>query len=202
MNFRDRTEKGFESWTHWVFRWRWLVIGVALALGIAMASGVSRIEVDLTFEAFFHPDDPARVAYDEYRDVFGREDAIVVAIRPAEVFSLGFLEKLRAFHRDIEREVPNLYEVTSLINARNTHGEADELIVEDLLEDWPADAAALAALRERVLSNPLYVNNLISRDASFTTVIVELQTYSSDSGPDDDLSFVEGEATAEPGFLS
>jgi hypothetical protein len=53
-----------------------------------------------------------------------------------------------------------------------------------------------------VLSNPLYVNNLISRDASFTTVIVELQTYSSDSGPDDDLSFVEGEATAEPGFLS
>ena len=202
MNLRDRIEKGFESWTRWVFRRRWLVIGVALALGIAMASGVSRIEVDLTFEAFLHPDDPARVAYDEYREVFGREDAIVVAIRPAEVFSLSFLEKLRAFHRDIEREVPNLDEVTSLINARNTRGEGDELIVEDLLEDWPADAAALAALRERVLSNPLYVNNLISRDASFTTVMVELQTYSSDAGPDDDLSFDEEEATAEPGFMT
>jgi len=202
MNLRDRVEKGFQRWTRWVFRRRWLVIGVVLALALAMASGVSRIRMDLTFEAFLDPDDPARVAYDEYRAMFGREDAIVVAIRPAEIFSLSFLEKLRAFHRDIEREVPNLDEVTSLINARNTRGEQDQLIVEDLLEDWPTDAAALDALRERVLSNPLYVNNLISRDASFTTLMIELQTYSSEAGPDDDLGFDEGEEAAEPGFMT
>jgi predicted RND superfamily exporter protein len=202
MNLRDRIEKGFESWTRWILRRRWLVIGVALPLAVAMASGVSRIEVDLAFEEFLHPDDPARVAYDEYREVFGREDAVVVAIRSAEIFSLGFLEKLRAFHRDIEREVPQLDEITSLINARNTRGEGDELIVEDLLEEWPADGAALAALRERVLSNPLYVNNLISRDASFTTVMLELETYSSEDGQGDELSFDEEEAPAEPEFMT
>jgi predicted RND superfamily exporter protein len=202
MNLRDRIEKGFESWTRWILRRRWLVIGVALPLAVAMASGVSRIEVDLAFEEFLHPDDPARVAYDEYREVFGREDAVVVAIRPAEIFSLGFLEKLRAFHRDIEREVPHLDEITSLINARNTRGEGDELIVEDLLEHWPADAAALAALRKRVLANPLYVNNLISRDASFTTVMLELETYSSEEGQSDELSFDEEETPAEPEFMT
>ena len=60
----------------------------------------------------------------------------------------------------------------------------------------------LDALRERVLSNPLYVNNLISRDASFTTVMVELETYSSEAEFDDELSFDEGESTPEPGFMT
>jgi predicted RND superfamily exporter protein len=202
MNLRDRIEKGFESWTRWVVRRRRLVIGSVLALSAAMAFGISRIEVDLTFENFLQRDDPARVAYDAYREAFGREDAIVVAIGPAEIFSLRFLERLRAFHRDIEREVPHLDEVTSLLNARNTRGEGDELIVEDLLENWPADAAALATLRQRVLSNPLYVNNLISRDASYTTVMVELDTYSSEAGADVDLGFDEEESAAKPRFMT
>jgi len=202
MDLRDRIEKGFESWTRWILRRRWLVIGSVLALAFAMASGVSRIEVDLTFENFLHPNDPARLAYDAYREAFGREDAIVVAIGPADIFSLSFLERLRSFHRDIEREVPHVDEVTSLVNARNTRGEGDELIVEDLLEDWPADAAALATLRERVFSNPLYVNNLISRDASYTTVMVELDTYSSGGEPDLDLGFDEEERSAKPRFMT
>jgi predicted RND superfamily exporter protein len=167
-----------------------------------MASGISRIEVDLTFEAFLHRDDPARVAYDAYREEFGREDAIVVAIRPGEVFSLEFLEKLRALHEDIERQVPHLDDVTSMVNARSTRGEGDELIVEDLLEDWPSDAAALDALRERVLGNPLYVNNLISRDADFTTIMLELETYSSDTGPEDELAFDEADSVEEPRFAT
>ena len=50
-------------------------------------------------------------AYDSFRERFGRDTLILVAIRPPEVFELGFLEKLRAFHSDVEREVPMLVEV-------------------------------------------------------------------------------------------
>ena len=71
-------------------------------------------------------------------------------VRPPEIFDLAFLEKLRAFHRDLEREVPYLERVTSMINARSTRGEGDELIVEDLLARWPENQEDLEALQEEL----------------------------------------------------
>ena len=44
--------------------------------------------------------------------------------------------------------------MTSLVNVRNTRGEADELIVEDLLEHWPQTHEEMAALKKRVLGEP------------------------------------------------
>ena len=104
---------------------------------------------------------------------------IVVAIEAPEIFDLRFLEKLRALHQALENEVPQLTEVTSLVNGRWTHGQEDELIVADLMGEWPRNAKELAELRQRVLANPLYRNYLISEDGRITTIMVELDTYSS-----------------------
>ena len=49
-----------------------------------------------------------------------------------------------ALHEDVEDNVPRLVEVTSLINARETRGQGDELIVGDFLEDWPQTPEELA----------------------------------------------------------
>jgi hypothetical protein len=56
--------------------------------------------------------------------------------------------------------------VTRLMNGRSTRARGDELIVENLLEEWPRDAADLDSLRERVFADPLYVDSLVSRDGS------------------------------------
>jgi predicted RND superfamily exporter protein len=87
----------------------------------------------------------------------------------------------------VEREVPHVRDVTSLVNVRSTRGEKDELIVEDLLEHWPEDATALRVIRDRAASNPVYLNHLLSEDLRFTTIVVDLDTYSSlgDSESDD-----------------
>jgi predicted RND superfamily exporter protein len=95
--------------------------------------------MDNSVEGFLHDDDPTLIRYNEFRDQFGRDDVTIIAIETPDVFDLGFLEKLRALHEDLEAEVPHLDEITSLINARSTRGEGDALIVEDLLEDWPRD---------------------------------------------------------------
>jgi predicted RND superfamily exporter protein len=194
---RAQIEAAFSRWGRFVVRRRWLAIAACLGLSTALVSRLPELRVDNSDEAFLHQDDQARLRYDRFREQFGRDDHVLVVLQPREIFDLGFLETLRDLHREIEREIPYVEEVTSLLNARNTRGEADELIVEDLLEDWPASDADLAALRERVLSNPLYVNLLISEDEELTVLDVQPFTYSTRQTEADELGGF-GEARAGP----
>ena len=183
-----------------------LVIALALALTAGAASQLSKMRIDTSFEGVFDEEDPARVTYDRFREQFGRDTMILVAIQPPAVFDLDFLEKLRAFQEDVEENVPRLVEVTSLINVRATRGVGDELIVGDFLEDWPETPEELAEVKRRALSNPVYVNNIVSKGGDFTALVIETEVYGGDAESDefagfdaDDGEFTPGE---EPAFLT
>ncbi len=85
------------------------------------------------------------------------------------------MRRLDRLHNELADNVPHLADITSLVNARNTRGETDRLIVEDLLEDFPQNKAELKALKERTMDNPLYVHRLISPDAAMTSIIIETE---------------------------
>ncbi len=177
-NFRDRLEAGFEAWGRTLFRHPVKTIFImGIVIGV-MVSGLPKVQFDTSTEGFFHEDDPAKISYDKFRDQFGREDAVLVLIRPSEVFNRDFLTRLREFHLALEEEVPYLEDVTSLINARNTRGEGDQLIVEDLLKNLPANPADMAVFKERVLSSTLYPNLFISEKGEYTAIIMETLAYS------------------------
>ncbi len=189
-------------------RHRWWVIAFVLAMAAGLGAQLPNLAIDNSVEGFLREDDPILIQYNEFRDQFGRDDVSVIAVGPHEVFDLDFLARLRALHEDLETEVPHLKEVTSLINARSTRGEGDELIVEDLLEEWPQDEADLSMLKERVFANPAYLDTLISRDGRFTTVTVKSVTYSSLGARSDALAEFDdadlanaGEA-AKPEYLT
>ena len=57
---------------------------------------------------------PLRAAYEDFRDRYGRDQAILIAIEGDDVFDLAFLEKLRALHEELEAELPHLQDVQSL----------------------------------------------------------------------------------------
>lgn len=193
----------FEKFGSLVFRHRWIVIIFTLVLVGLLASQIRNIQFDTSTEGFLHENDDALLTYNEFRKQFGRDEFIVIAIESDNIFSHEFLQKLKSFHDDLENEVIHYDEITSLVNARNTRGEADRLIVEDLLEKWPENEQALTDLKKRVLSNPLYRNLLISEDAKFTTVVVKSNTYSSIGQKDNDLlEGFEDSATQEEDPLS
>jgi predicted RND superfamily exporter protein len=195
---RERIETGLEAWGHIVAQHRWSTIVIMLLIALAFASQLPKVELETSTDSMLLKDDPARVVYNEFRKQFGREEPIIVAIRPPEVFDLRFLEKLRALHEELEERVPNLDEVLSLVNARETRGEGNELIVRELLEDWPQTPQDLASLRQRVLANPLYRNLLISDDAQTTTILIKTSAYSSEKGELDDLAGFDEPATDDP----
>jgi len=174
---RDRIEAAFGRLGVVLHRRAWWVIGaVLLVVGVGVMQ-IPKLESETSIESFLHPDDPVRVVYEDFLLQFGRDDALIIAIEPPEIFDFAFLEKLRRFHEAIEDGVPHVHEVQSLINARYTRGVRDQLIVGDLFEDWPRDDAELATIRDLALANPLYRDLILSSEGHLTTVTVKIESH-------------------------
>ncbi len=176
-SFRNKAEKKLESLGRWVFRNRFKTLFMVFLFTSA--------------EGMLYENDPIRIDYNVFRDQFGSDEAIIVAIKPPEVFADSFFKKLKTFHEDIETGVPYLKDVRSLANARHTRGEGDVLIVEELLEGWPETPVDFEKLKKLVLNNPFFINNYISRDGDYAAVVIE--TEASIAGDDDLLVGFEKE---------
>lgn len=176
-DIRTRIETAFAAWGLWVVHNPFKALLPVLALTFALFAQLPNLSVDTSNEAFFPDDDKALIDYEQFREQFGKDESFVVAIETPDAFSDAFLRKLQRFHSELEATVPYVDEITSLINARNTRGEGDRLIVEDLLEHWPRDDKELATLKTRVLGNPLYLNTLISPDATLVAITVRPLAY-------------------------
>lgn len=175
-NLKEKIEKFFETAGRWLFRNPIKVLVVSFLFIGFLVYQIPSISIDTSSEAMLHDDDPSLLEYNRFRDQFGRAELIIITIQAPEVFNTAFLTRLKSFHTDLEAELPYLREVTSLINARNTIGQKDELIVEDLLEGWPEEKIIdLQALKKLVLDNPFYVNHYISEDTRVAAVIIETE---------------------------
>jgi len=178
MTVRARLDLAFANLGHAIGRRPKLAIVIMLLLIAAPASQLPNATFDTSTEAFLHPDDPTLSTYNEFRDQFGRDEIIIVSLRPKAIFDFEFLEMLREIHDRIEEEVPYLDEVTSLVNARATRGSEGELIVEDLMEEWPETPEQLRAIEAYARNNESYRNLLLSQDLSLTTIAIKTNHYS------------------------
>ncbi len=190
---REKIERGFEKLGHHIYR-NSIAVLVVMTLGLGfLFSHLPSITTDTSIEGFLNEDSEVRIAYDAFKEQYGRDELIILAIKGKNVFSASFLEKLQRLHHEIEDNVPHLDDVTSLVNARNTYGKKDELIVEDFLENWDGSApeAELKKLRSQAMHNPVYLNSLLSEDGTFTTVVVKTDAFSSE-GEQGDEDVLEG----------
>jgi len=176
---RARADAAFGRWAGRVVRLRWILIVGMSALTLALGSRLLLLETETSTEDYLFDRDPAKIAYDAFREQFGRDQACMVLVEPSRVFDRDFLEALAALHRDIEASVPHLAEVTSLYNVRSVRGEGSELLVDDLLETMPEDEAALARLEQTVRDTPSYLDSVISADGEVAILLVEADAYSS-----------------------
>ena len=174
---RDRVELGFERLTDRIAARPWLVIGVCAVFMALLAPHARYVVFDTSPEEFLNRGHPVRETYTEFKQQFGSDSFILVTVRSDEIFAPDFLAWLRELHDAFEDRVPYVEEVTSLANVRSTYGKDDELVVEDLLEDWPLDSNALEELEARVMATPFYQRLIIGDDGRHTSISIELLGY-------------------------
>ncbi len=64
-----------------------------LVIIAVIVSQIPKLTIDVSTEGFMHKSDSARVDYDTFRDQFGRDELIVIAISSKEVFEAEVLKK-------------------------------------------------------------------------------------------------------------
>lgn len=170
---RQRMESCFTSLARTVTRYRLMALLLALTVACTLVSRIPQLHMDMSTQGFLHEDDPQRILYQKFRDQFGNDDVVVIAVETEDPFAPAFLGQLKSLHEALERRVPYLDEVKSLLNARNTFGREDELLVEDLLRGWPDEKRDLKEVRRRALATPLYRNLYLNDAASIATIVVK-----------------------------
>ncbi|WP_455755553.1 efflux RND transporter permease subunit [Sulfurimonas sp.] len=201
MNWRTKTESLLEKMGKYITLNPIKIILIMLLLSFVIISNLPKITIDTSTEGFLHSEDPALVRYEAFKEQFGQDEKIMVVINTKNIFEPNFLKKLQKLHNELENNVPHLTDITSLINARNTRGEGDRLIVEDLFENFPQNQTEIDALRNIAVNNEMYRNLLLNENETFTTIILEPNAYENSNSGDELDGFSEESSDEELKFL-
>ncbi len=201
---RSATETAFGRWGAFCHDHPWWIIAATLGLLAGLSASLPEMKTDMSNEGYLREDDPARLDLQWFQREFGRDDRIVLVIRTAgDVISEATLARIKTMHEALEK-MPQVAKVESLINARLTVGQDNQLIVRDLLQDWPQNAEEFSRLRTLIYSRPLFRNNFISQDGQATLILVTPDAYTAEvtgaGQPDalEDFDFDAGFADAAP----
>jgi predicted RND superfamily exporter protein len=168
----------------WSFDHRWVVLTFSIALLAVCGVLAGGARPDNSLEAYFDTADPAYADYLRYRDDFGSDEISYILYEapgdPSGVFGIEVMRKIKSLTEALEKEVPFVEEVTSLANVEYVEGVPGGIEIYELLEEFPEDQAALIAIREKVLSKPLYVGGLVSADGRHAAIILEMEKSSID----------------------
>lgn len=188
-----------------------VLAGVLVPTLLALAALISlppdgpglRIRIDPSTELMLPDGDPGEAHYRQAVRDFGDDEVFVIAMETEDVFQASHLGALRRIGHAIAR-LPGVTGVTSLadVTAFRYVPEEDWIEVRPFVEEVPTDPAALAALRQRALDNPLYRRSLVSEDGRAAALNVAFRKMSDAdfiaSGVDDAIAAILA-AEAEEG---
>lgn len=204
----ETISRAFERIGAWSHDHRWIFLGLCFAVLSACAYFAKDVRFDNSFEAFFDRDDPVYERFLDFRDAFGSDEIAYILYEAPEkedgVWDRDVMRRIEEIVDEIEDTVPFVKRALSLSNAEFIEGRPGELIIHDIIRDFPADRQAMLEIRDKVLAKPLYVNGLADSTGRFGAIIVEMNKSSIDPldeikvDPDkgDDLFNLYPQATA------
>lgn len=170
-DLKNKIELLFENFTRNIYHnsKKYLLLMFALIGGLI--SFVPGLTIDTSTESMLHKNDPSLIKFNEYREQFGRTDIVTVLVETSDIFDLKFLRKLKKLHEEIEKKVPYLNKVTSLMTIRNIYEENGILYIEDLMTDF--ESRDLSEIKKKAIENPFYRNYILSSDKKSTVIMIE-----------------------------
>jgi predicted RND superfamily exporter protein len=161
-----------------IFRFRLPLCAVIVLGFLAFAPKANFTEIDNDLTMWVSKTDPVYVTYERFRQEFGGQRNLIVALRSDRLFAPEALAFIRTVTADIER-VQTVERVQSLATANivrrlpsgpGAEGEGG-IEVQPLLGETIDEAAADLA-RRTVLDDPLLRGDLVSDDGTVTAFVV------------------------------
>lgn len=108
--------------------------------------------------------DPERTYYNEVREQFGSEEITVIGLFADDVFTTSTLAKIDRMSKKIE-ELEGVKEVVSLTTVKGVEMTDFGLTVGPVMKELPETPEEVASFRQRLMSNPIYIKNVVGADA-------------------------------------
>jgi uncharacterized protein len=165
------------SYAQRLLHWRYLVIVLVLGLVGWAAAGIGQLHFKNDYRMFFSDENPELTAFEKLQNTYTRNDNVLIVLAPKEenVFTgenLAVVEEATA----LAWKIPYSTRVDSLTNFQYSRGEADDLVVADLVKDAARfKPAEIETIRKIALADPLLVKRLISPSGHVTAINVIVQ---------------------------
>jgi len=181
-----------------IIKFRWVIAILIPLITVMMASSLKNLEFEGSYRIWFGEESKILKDYDNFRAVFGNDDAITIAFKVEDgIFNKETLQVVENITRKLW-ETEYIARVDSITNYQYVHADAeypDEIIVENLIEELDTlSQSDLKRKKEIALAEDLIVGKLISSDAK-TTMIVGRMTPK--AGNDPEVSFKLRDAALE-----
>jgi predicted RND superfamily exporter protein len=163
-------------WVKACLTYRKTVLTVLAAITAVAAVQIPHVHFNNAIETWFVEGDASLRNHQRLLDTFGSDTIIVVGIEAPDVFAPDLLAKIDRATRAIET-TRNVEKVFSLTSVEAITGKPDDLIEVSHLVEFPLDDASLRSIRDRALTDDLYVGNVVSADGSFTAIVVRLEHH-------------------------
>jgi predicted RND superfamily exporter protein len=163
-----------ENYIRWIIAHaKWLATLSVLTL-LALSYGVTNLTFTSDFRAYFGPENPQLLAFENMEKVFSKQENVYFYIHAKEgdLFSNRGLSLIERF-TDEGWKLPYSQKVTSLQNYQHTEAEDDELIIDYLYYD--ADELTdtdLQRIKNISFTEPTLLHRLISKDGASTGINV------------------------------
>lgn len=157
-----------------LLKYRLPLIFVTLLVSILLAWHAPRISLNNSVEVWFLDNDPSLISYNEFQQRFGNDEIVAVAYRDENLFTREGTQRLI----DTDNALTNLdfvRRVTSLSSIDNIHVFDDELRVEPLIPDIPADDKEAALYRDKAFDLPSVPGQVLSPDGKTLLLLVQLE---------------------------
>jgi len=144
-----------------------LIAVITLALGVSART----IQVDSAIENLLPRDDPDHDFYHQARRTFGSEEATVIGLFSADVFSPEALAAIDRLSTELGG-IAGVREVLSLTTVKGVENQDGDVSVGRMMRKLPTSVEEARTFRDKILESPLYTGNLVSADGRATAVAV------------------------------
>jgi predicted RND superfamily exporter protein len=169
-----------KTYAQWLMKVRWWVIAIVAAVTAFLGLHSPQLKVTVDPSALVPSDNPAIQAIDRINSKFGSKYMVLIGITPksGDIFQPAVLARVERITHKLTAApevVQNNLMSLSARRVRNIAGNSEGFDAKPLMAQVPADAQGMAALREAIEQNPVYLNTVVSKDYKTAAILVELK---------------------------
>ncbi|MHA2404630.1 MAG: MMPL family transporter, partial [Candidatus Kariarchaeaceae archaeon] len=182
--FRTQSSNFSIAWATYVIRYKWVVLIVTIATGLAAGYGGKYIRFNSDYRVFFSEDNPQLLAYDALQNKYTKDDNVFLVIesKDGQLFTQKNLKNIENLVQKAWK-TPYSSRVDAVTNFQYTRAVGDELYVDDLISEASLKSDKdIERLKAIATHDSRLVNRLIDQEGKITAINLTVRLPDVDNG--------------------